>query len=162
MQMVGVGERQRGEAAKHENIPDGRRAAVGHIFSDQNVNLRLDQMILRLVMLLFQFVVLKRIFSDPFVSQAVEYEIFQATQQIDRSVVFAPVFRLKIGVKPVEILIVDRREHNILFARHIRSVCGQVPKYAMIFVCRKLGYSHADLRLAFLAILVQFGKEHER
>lgn len=48
----------------------------------------------------FQFIVLKGILLDPFVTQAIEYEISQAIQNVDGTVVVATVGGLQKVLNP--------------------------------------------------------------
>ena len=63
----------------------------------------------------FQFIVLKGILLDPFVTQAIEYEISQAIQNVDGTVVVATVGGLQKGIESVEIAIGHLCQPNIFF-----------------------------------------------
>jgi len=103
--MVCIGESKRGKATKYKHVPDSLEPAIGHLFGNKDIYLGFEQMILYLVILLFELVVLERVLGYPLVLQAIEHEILKTAKQIDRSVVLAALAGLEESVKAVYILV---------------------------------------------------------
>lgn len=87
-------------------------------------------------------------------------KFFHAIEQVHGSVVHAVMRRLQKGVEPVEKLVTDSREQNIIFLVMCGDILFQIPQHPMIFVCCQLNNPHTDLSLPFLAVFFQLYKEH--
>jgi len=108
----------------------------------------------------FQFIVLKGILLDPFVTQAIEYEISQAIQNVDGTVVVATVGGLQKGIESVEIAIGHLCQPNIFFLVLQTCIFMEVAAKTIILVGGQLRDSYADLFLSLLAIKHQLGQQH--
>lgn len=78
-------------------------------------------------MLLLELIVSERVFLDPLVAQAVTGEVLDAIEQIHSVVVLASVGCLQKGIEPVEKLVTDRREQNILSLVMCSDIFFQIP-----------------------------------
>lgn len=97
----------------------------------------------------FQFIVLKGILLDPFVTQAIEYEISQAIQNVDGTVVVATVGGLQKGIESVEIAIGHLCQPNIFFLVLQTCIFMEVAAKTIILVGGQLRDSYADLFCRF-------------
>ncbi len=113
-------------------------------------------------MFFLELIAVKRILRDPFVSLTIENEVLETAQQIDSPVVLAPVAGLQIGVEAVDVLVIHCRQQYILFSANFLGIGSQIAEYPVILVRGQLGDAYSDLGLPLLAILTQFGKEHQR
>ena len=158
-QVVGIRKGKSRQTAEREHVPDAFYPLVGHRFGYQNIQFRFGQMVFRLVVFGFQFVVLKRILFDPLVADSVQHKVFQATQQIDRTVGLAVMGRLDKGVQSVEVFVIHPVQRNIFLFILRLHILFQVAKQAVILVRRELGDTCSDLFLPFVAILPELGKK---
>ena len=71
-QMIGIGEGQSCQAAKDKHVTDAVEPIVGHLFTDQQIELRFSQRRFYVGFIDLHFVIPERILFDPFVADGVE------------------------------------------------------------------------------------------
>ena len=113
---------------------------------------------LRLILL--EFVVAEGILGNPFVAQAVEYEVAQTIHDGLGSVVAAAVCRLQEEAESVEKLVVHPLDGNILLRAALGEVLFQIAQQPFVLVRCPLGDTHADLRLPPLDVITQPRDQH--
>ena len=84
-------------------------------------------MVFLLVVPLLELIVSERVFLDPLVAQTIAGKVLHAIEQIHGSVVFTFMCRLQKGIEPVEKLVTDRREQNILSLVMCSDIFFQIP-----------------------------------
>ncbi len=161
-QVIGIRKGKSRQAAEREHIPDAFYPLVRHRFGYQNIQFRFGQVVFRLVVFGFKFVVLKRILFDPLVADSIQHKVFKTAQQIDRTVGLAVMGRLDKGVQSVEVLVINHIQRNIFLFVLRLHILFQVAKQAVILVRRELGDPCSDLFLPFVAILPELGKKQTR
>ncbi len=90
-QIVGIGKSQPCEGTKSEDIPNPIQSFVRQLFTYERLQFFTREMVFLLVVLLLEFIVPKRVFLDPFVTQAIAGKVLHAIEQIHGSVVLAVV-----------------------------------------------------------------------
>lgn len=137
--MVGIGKSHPRKTTKCENVADALQLFILDSFVDQDFQLGFRKVNFIFVSFLFHPEIPKRVFIDPFVADAVENEILNTAQQVDRSVRFAEVCCLQKSVEAIDIGIVQGREQNIVLFVLCHRIFFQVAQYPVILVCRQLG-----------------------
>lgn len=102
-QVVGICKGQSRQTAECEHVPNPAQTLVRHLFSDKRFQLAFCQMVFILVVFGFEFVVPKRIFFDPLISDSIQHKVFQTTEQVYSPVGLAVMRRLDKGIQTVEI-----------------------------------------------------------
>ena len=161
-QVVGIRKGKSRQTAEREHVPDAFYPLVRHRFGYQNIQFRFGQVVFRLVVFGFKFVVLKRILFDPLVADSIQHKVLQTAQQIDRTVGLAVMGRLDKGVQSVEVFVIHPVQRNIFLFILRLHILFQVAKQAVILVRRELGDPCSDLFLPFVTIFPKLGKEQTR
>lgn len=109
-QIVRIREGQTGQTTKTKDVSDSVEPLVRQLFAHECFELFARQMVFLLVVFLFEFVISERVFLAPLVTQAITGEVFDAIEQIDRSIMFAVVSYLQKRIEPVDKLVTDGRK----------------------------------------------------
>ncbi len=159
-QLVGIGKSQAGIAAETEDIADSVEPFVGHLFPNERIQLLLGQRHFDIGFVDLHLVVLKRILFDPLVSDSIEDEVFQTTQQVDCSVVLTVVGRLHKGIQSVDIFVRNHIQRQVVFLVLLFGIFRHIPQQTVILVGRKLGNTYSDFFLPFVAVFRKLRKKH--
>ena len=119
-------------------------------------------MLFGLYFILFEFVILERIFIDPFVADAVEHEIAKAVQYAYRTVMATPMGCLQKEIESIEKFVVDVFHRNIVVFASFGKIFFQITQQPIVFVCRALCNADADFVLSTFAVIGQALDEHQR
>ena len=113
-QVVDIREGQSRQRTEAEDIPNPFQPFVWHRAFQQQVQLRLCQRYLDIRLVDLHLVEAEGILLNPLVPDCIKDEVLQAAEQIDRSVVLAFVPCLHVGIQPVDILVGDSVQRQIL------------------------------------------------
>ena len=116
---------------------------------------------LTFVLSTFHLVVPEWILLDPFVTDSVEDEVFQTTQQIHSAVVLTTVRCLDKRIQPIDILVRDHINGKSSLSCTALFVYSVIYRSSTVILIRsQLRNPYADFRLSLVAILGKLREEH--
>lgn len=111
---------------------DNKKPFVGHRTFQLQVQLRLRLRHLDIRLVDLHLVETEGILLDPLVPDCIEHKVLQAAEQIDCSIVVAFVHRLHMGVQPVDVLVGDSVQRQILLLILNLGVLGYVAQQTVV------------------------------